>query len=161
MASMNKVFLMGNLTRDPELRQVGERNAVCNFGLAMNRSYTTSGGEEKEDTCFVDVEAWGRQGENCNRFLSKGRQVLVEGRLRQDRWEEKETGKARSRLRVTALNVQFLDGGGQGQGGGNEQSGFSEERSRQGGQEQSDARDGGSGQSGYNDTSSDDDDIPF
>ncbi len=106
--SLNKVILMGNLTRDPELRQVGENNSVCNLGLAMNRRFTTSSGEDREETCFVDVETWGRVAENCNRYLSKGRPVLVEGRLRQDRWEDKETGAARSRLLVRAENVQFL-----------------------------------------------------
>ncbi len=132
MATLNKVLLMGNLTRDPELRRIGDNNtAVCNLSLAMNRRFTTGSGEDREETCFVDIEVWGRQAENCERYLNKGRLILVEGRLRQDRWEDKETGAARSRLRVRADNVQFLDGGsGRGdrsESGGSAQAGRGEE----------------------------------
>lgn len=108
MATLNKVILMGNLTRDPELRRVGNNSAVCNMGLAVNRRYTTASGENREETCFVDIEVWERQAENCQQYLRKGSLILVEGRLRQDRWEDKETGAARSKLMVRGDNVQFL-----------------------------------------------------
>lgn len=108
MASMNKVLLMGNLTRDPELRNTSSGQAVANFGLAMNRRFRTSQGEDREETCFVDIEAWGRQGETCARYLRKGSPALVEGRLRYDQWEDRESGQKRSRLLVRANRVQFL-----------------------------------------------------
>ncbi|MCF7854718.1 MAG: single-stranded DNA-binding protein [Candidatus Pacebacteria bacterium] len=108
MSSLNKVFLMGNLTRDPELRQTPGGASVCTFGIAVNRRYKTSQGEDREETCFVDIETWGRQAETCHQHLRKGAPALVEGRLQQDRWEDKETGQARSRLLVRALQVQFL-----------------------------------------------------
>jgi len=167
MASMNKVFLMGNLTRDPESRQVGDNNTVCNFRLAVNRRYTTAGGEDREDTCFVDIEAWRRQAETCQRYLSKGSPVLVEGRLRQDRWEDRESGAARSRLLVSAERVQFLSSGGSGgrdQGKGNESTGSSgnDDKSRVGESSQSDTSEGSfEQQSGYNGNTSSDEDIPF
>ena len=109
MASLNKVFLMGNLTRDPEKREVGAGGVVCKMGLAVNRRYTTQG-EDREETCFVDIETWDKQAEACARVLKRGAPVLVEGRLQQDRWEDRETGAARSRLLVRADRVQFLSG---------------------------------------------------
>ena len=108
MASLNKVFLLGNLTRDPELRYTTGGSAVCSFGLAMNRRYTTSRGEDREETCFVDVETWGKQAETCNSYLRKGAPALVEGRLRYDQWDDRETGQKRSRLRISAERVQFM-----------------------------------------------------
>ena len=113
MSSLNKVFLMGNLTRDPELRQAGS-SSVCKMGLAINRRYSTRDGQDREETCFVDVEAWARQAETCSRYLRKGSPVLVEGRLRQDTWEDRETGRNRSKLLIHAERVQFLGGGGSG-----------------------------------------------
>lgn len=107
MASLNKVFLMGNLTRNPELRYTSSGSAICEFGLAVNRRYVTDG-IQKEETCFVDVGAWGRQAETCSRYLQKGAPILIEGRLRMDQWSDKETGKKKTRLRVTAERVQFL-----------------------------------------------------
>lgn len=109
MPNLNKVFLMGNLTRDPELRYIPSGTAVANFGLATNRIYTGRDGERKEEVCFVDVDAWGKTAENCANYLSKGRPVLVEGSLQYDSWET-EDGQKRSRLKVRALNVQFLGG---------------------------------------------------
>lgn len=111
MASLNKVFLIGNLTRDPELRQLPSGTAVCNFRLAVNRRYKTGQGEDREETCFLDIESWGRQAETCSRYLSKGRAVLVEGRLQQDEWTDANTGETRRRLLVRALQVQFLGAG--------------------------------------------------
>ena len=108
MASLNKVILVGNLTRDPDLRRTPGGASVCNFGMAMNRSYTTAGGEEREEVCFVDVEAWGSWADACSNYLRKGSPVLVEGRLRYDQWEDRETGRKRSKLLVTVERGQFL-----------------------------------------------------
>ena len=109
MASLNRVILMGNLTRDPELRYIPSGTAVASFGLAMNRVYTTQDGERKEDTCFVDIDVWGKTAENCANYLSKGRPVLIEGALQYRSWET-EDGQKRSKLNVRAFNVQFLGG---------------------------------------------------
>ncbi len=108
MASLNRVFLMGNLTRDPELRYTPKGTAVAKFGLAMNRVYKTDAGEEKEVVCFVDVEAWGRQAETCSQYLAKGSQAFVEGELQLDQWQDKTSGEKRSKLLVHAMRVQFL-----------------------------------------------------
>lgn len=108
MASLNKVFLMGNLTRDPELRNTNSASTLCVFGLASNHRYVTSSGEERDEVCFVDVEVWGRQAESCQNYLTKGAPALVEGRLQYDQWEDRETGGRRSRLLVRADRVQFL-----------------------------------------------------
>ena len=107
MATVNKVFLIGNLTRDPELRYTPNGSAVCEFGIAINRVFT-SNNERKEETCFVDVNAWGRQAETCAKYLKKGAPVCIEGRLHLDRWEDKETGRPRSKLKVVAERTQFL-----------------------------------------------------
>ena len=106
--SLNKVFLIGNLTRDPRLRTTPSGISVGEFSIAVNDTYSTSAGERRERTVFVDVVVWKRLAENCYRFLRKGRAVLVEGRLEQDTWEDRETGQRRSRLRVVAQNVTFL-----------------------------------------------------
>ena len=108
MLSLNKVFLIGNLTRDPRLRTTPSGISVGEFSIAVNDTYTTSTGERRERTVFVDIVVWKRLAENCYRFLSKGRAALVEGRLEQDTWEDRETGQRRSRLRVVAQNVTFL-----------------------------------------------------
>jgi single-strand DNA-binding protein len=110
MSSYNRVVLMGNLTRDPELRQTPSGRPVVDIGLATNETYKNQSGETVEKTCFVDIVAWGRQAETCSQYLSKGRPVLVEGRLQLDQWESK-NGEKRSRLRVLAERVQFLSGG--------------------------------------------------
>lgn len=107
MASLNKVLLIGNLTREPELRYTPSGSAVCEFGLAINRQYVSNGQEQKE-TCFVDIVVWSKQAETCSRMLEKGAPVLVEGRLHFEQWQERETGAKRSRLRVVADRVQFL-----------------------------------------------------
>ena len=108
-ASLNKVLLIGNLTRNPEIRYTPCGSAVCEFGIAINRRFMQANGQEKEETCFVDITVWGKQAESSSRFLQKGSSVLVEGRLVYDQWTEKETGNKRSRLRVYAERVQFLD----------------------------------------------------
>lgn len=109
-ASLNKVLLMGNLTREPELRYTpGTNSAVCEFGIAINRRFIQNG-QEKDETCFLDIVVWGKQAESCSRFLQKGSSVFIEGRLVYDTWTEKETQKKRSRIRITAERVQFLNG---------------------------------------------------
>ncbi len=113
MPNFNKVLLMGNLTRDPELRYAGGGTGgtpICKFGLAVNRQWRTQSGEAQEETCFVDLVVFGRQGETCNEYLSKGRPVFVEGRLSFSSWEDRETGAKRSKLEVVAERVQFLGG---------------------------------------------------
>ena len=107
MASLNKVFLLGNLTRMPELRYTPNGAAVCEFGLAVNRKYQ-SNGQDRDETCFVDIVVWGKQAESCQRFLEKGSQAMIEGRLQFDQWDDRETGKKRSKLRVVADRVQFV-----------------------------------------------------
>ncbi|MEM7229927.1 MAG: single-stranded DNA-binding protein [Planctomycetota bacterium] len=119
MANFNKVYLMGNLTRDVELRHTTGNQAVANIGLAVNRKYRTRDGEDREETTFVDCEAWGRQAEVMNQYLAKGRPVFIEGRLKLDTWQDKDGGN-RSKMRVVVENFQFMDsrGGGGGGGGG-------------------------------------------
>jgi single-strand DNA-binding protein len=107
MASLNKVFLIGNLTRDPELRYIPSGSAVCSFTIASNRVYKTQTGEKKEEVSFVRVVVWGRMGENCSEYLKKGRPVFVEGRLQSRSWDGPD-GQKRNTLEVIALNVQFL-----------------------------------------------------
>ncbi len=107
MASLNKVFLLGNLTKEPDLRAFPNGQSVCDLRLAVSRRFT-SNGQEQEETCFVDVVVWGRAANNCRQFLSKGSQVMVEGRLQLDTWEDRNGGGQRSRLRVVAENVQFM-----------------------------------------------------
>jgi len=123
MASLNKVFLLGNLTRDPDLRALPSGSAVCEFGIAVNRRYTSANGQEVEEPCFVDIVVWGRSAESCKQYLEKGSQVMIEGRLQLDQWEDRNGGGKRSRLRVIAEQVQFLSrrAGGEGQGYGDNQ----------------------------------------
>ncbi|MBD3183566.1 single-stranded DNA-binding protein [Candidatus Poribacteria bacterium] len=109
MVSLNRVFLMGNLTRDPEIRYIPSGTAVTTFGLAVNRIYTTQDGERNEDVCFVDIVTWAKTAENCANYLSKGRPVFIEGRLQYRSWET-EDGQKRSKLEVVANRVQFLGG---------------------------------------------------
>jgi len=120
MASLNRVFLIGNLTRDPELRYTPGGSAVTDLPLAINRNYTTKDGERREEVTYIDVTVWDRQAENFCQYLKKGRPVHVEGSLRMESWEDKTTGEKRSKLKVLAERVQFLDsrrddgGGGEG-----------------------------------------------
>jgi single-strand DNA-binding protein len=110
MANLNKVFLIGNLTRDPELRYVPSGTAVTSFGLAVNRVYNTQAGEKKEDTCFMQIVTWGRRAELCGEYLSKGSPIFVEGRLQSRNWEDS-SGQKRTTIEVVANNIQFLGRG--------------------------------------------------
>jgi len=107
MANLNKVYLMGNLTRDPELRYIPSGAAVTTFGMAVNRIYNTQSGEKKKDTCFIRIVAWGKMAEVCGEYLSKGSPVFVEGRLQSRSWVGQD-GQKRSTIEVVANNVQFL-----------------------------------------------------
>lgn len=107
MASFNKVFLMGNLTRDPELRYTPQGTAVVNLGLAANRFFKDKSGQNQQETCFINVIVWGQMAEVCNQYLAKGRQILVEGRLQSRSWKDNE-GKNRTTIEVRADNVQFM-----------------------------------------------------
>src|ERR1017187_9189467 len=118
MASFNKVILVGNLTRDPELRYTPKGTAIAKFGLAVNRVWKNEAGESKEETTFVDVDAFGRQAETLAQYMKKGSPLLVEGRLRLDQWDDKQSGQKRSRLGVVVEGFQFLGGGNRGDAGG-------------------------------------------
>jgi single-strand DNA-binding protein len=127
MAYLNKVFLIGNLTRDPELRVTPKGTAICQFGLAVNRQYKDESGATRDETAFIDIEAWGKQGELCSKYLQKGSLSFIEGRLRFDSWEDKQSGQKRNKLKVVLENVQFLyrGGGGTATAGGGEAAGGS------------------------------------
>jgi single-strand DNA-binding protein len=117
MPSLNKVMLMGNLTRDPELRVTPKGTSICQFSLAINRQFKMESGESREEVIYVDVEAWGKQGETIAKYCTKGKPLYVEGRLRLDQWEDKTTKEKRSRMKVVLEQFQFLGGAGQGGGG--------------------------------------------
>lgn len=127
MASFNKVILLGNLTRDPEVRYTPKGTAVTELGMAVNRVYTAENGEKREDTTFVDVTLWGRTAEIAGEYLKKGRPVFIEGRLQLDTWDDKQSGQKRSKLKVVGEGLQLLGGrpgaGGGGGGGGDEEGG--------------------------------------
>jgi single-strand DNA-binding protein len=116
MASFNKVILAGNLTRDPELRYTPKGTAVARITLAVNRTYTLEGGEKKEEVSFVDVDVWGRQAEVISQYMKKGRPLLIEGRLKQDTWEDKNTKQKQSKLKVVLEGFSFIDSN-RGEGG--------------------------------------------
>lgn len=116
MANLNRVFLIGNLTRDPELRYTPSGMAVTNLRLAVNHRFKDRSGELKQDTCFVNIVVWDKQAETSNQYLQKGRSVLIEGRLQSRSWQDNE-GKNRSVIEVRADRVVFLSGGGQKQAG--------------------------------------------
>ncbi len=110
MANLNKVFLIGRLTFDPELRYTASGIAVVDLRLATTRTYQGKDGERKEDTLYIDVTVWNRQAETCCQYLKKGRQVHVDGYLKSESWDDKTTGEKRSKIKVEAERVQFLDG---------------------------------------------------
>jgi len=120
MASFNKVILAGNLTRDPELRYTPKGTAIAKVGLAVNRTWKNEAGETKEEVTFVDVDAFGRQAEVIAQYMRKGRPLLVEGRLKLDQWDDKQTGQKRSRLGVVLESFSFLDSGNRDGGGSSE-----------------------------------------
>jgi single-strand DNA-binding protein len=162
MASFNKVILLGNLTRDPQVRYTPSGTAVAELGLAVNRTwFDKQSNSRKEETTFVDVTVWARTAEVAGEYLSKGRPVLIEGRLQLDQWDDRETGQKRSKLKVIGENMTMLGGGGAGGGGGG--------GSRGGGQSSSDASpDQGPPADSYNDDPSQSfydqgpsDDVPF
>src|SRR5207245_1046233 len=110
IASFNKGILLGELTRDPEVRYTPKGSAVCDLGIAVNRVYTTDSGERREEATFVDVTLWGRTAEIAGEYLKKGRPVFIEGRLQLDSWDDKQTGKKRTKLRVVGESMQLLGG---------------------------------------------------
>ncbi len=114
--NLNKVILAGNLTRDPEMRATAGGASVCKFSLAINRTFTPKGGDKQEETTYVDVVAFGRQAETLNKYMAKGRPLFVEGRLKTESWEDRETGQKRSKLGVVLESFQFMGGREEGQG---------------------------------------------
>lgn len=131
MANVNKVILIGNVTRDPEVKFTPKGSAVTDIGLAINRNYTLDNGEKREETIFVDVELWGRLAEIAGEYAKKGRPIYIEGRLRMDTWEDKTSGQKRSRMKVVGENLQLLGSrppGGSGGGGEEEGGGHHEAR---------------------------------
>ena len=160
MANVNKVMLLGNITRDLEVRYTPKGTAVCDLGMAVNRIRTGDNGERIEEVTYVDVTLWGRQAELAGQYLSKGRSVFIEGRLQLDQWDDKQTGQKRSRLRVVGENMQFI--GGQGGSGGN-QCGSSAPRQQAPPSEQQQAPPQSSqgGAAAAENFDNDDDDIPF
>ena len=108
MASLNKVMLIGNVTRDPEVKFTPKGSAVADLGLAINRNYTNQAGEKVEEVTYVDVELWGRLAEIAGEYAKKGRPVFIEGRLRMDSWEDKQSGQKRNRLKVVGEGLQLL-----------------------------------------------------
>jgi single-strand DNA-binding protein len=129
MANVNKVILIGNVTRDPEVKFTSKGSAVTDIGLAINRNYTLDNGEKREETTFVDVELWGRLAEIAGEYAKKGRPLYVEGRLRMDTWEDKASGQKRSRMKVVGENLQLL--GGRTEGGGSRPAGSGEHESHE------------------------------
>ncbi|MDR1144934.1 MAG: single-stranded DNA-binding protein [Verrucomicrobiales bacterium] len=132
MASLNRVFLIGNLTRDPEIRHTPKGTAVGDLSMAINITYRTQEGADKEEVCYVDVVVWGRQAETCKDYLTKGSPIFIEGRLQLDQWETQQ-GEKRSRLRVRAERVQFLGGRGSSGGQSRAAGGYTQERRDSGG----------------------------
>ena len=146
MANFNKVLLMGNLTRDPELRYTPKGTAVATIGVAVNRRWKDDTGQQREETTFVDVDAFGRTAETIGQYFKKGRPIFIEGRLRYQTWEDKQSGQKRSKLSVLLENFQFVDSQRGGEGGG----------------ESGRARPSAAADSSSNDTPPpEDDDVPF
>jgi single-strand DNA-binding protein len=164
MSSFNKVILLGNLTRDPQVRYTPGGTAVAELGLAVNRTwFDQKTNARREETTFVDVTLWGRQAEVAGEYLAKGRQVLIEGRLQLDTWEDKESGQKRSKLKVVSENMKMVGGRGEGGaggggGGGGRGEGARSEGPRSGGAREMEST--GSGSEEYHDAPPDDD-VPF
>jgi len=149
MPNYNKVILMGNLTRDPEVRYTSSGTAIAKLGIAVNRYWSNKDGQKQEETTFVDVDAFGRQAETIGQYLKKGRPIMVEGRLKLDQWDDKQTGQKRSKLGVVLDRFEFIDSRGEGGGGD-----FSSESSSPSGGGAAPAKGGGGG-------FAEDDDVPF
>lgn len=173
MPNLNKVMLIGNLTRDPEVRYTPKGTAVTDVGMAINRNFTLDDGERREETTFVDITFWGRQAEVIGEYMKKGRPLYAEGRLQLDQWEDKNSGQQRSRLKVVGENFQFLGGrddqGGGGGGGGGGGRSYSQSGppaqspnppQQQAPQQQAPPQQS-SGQQNYEPIREEDDDIPF
>jgi single-strand DNA-binding protein len=148
MPNYNKVILMGNLTRDPEVRYTSSGTAIAKLGIAINRYWSNKDGQKQEETTFVDVDAFGKQAETIGQYLKKGRPIMVEGRLKLDQWDDKQTGQKRSKLGVVLDRFEFIDSRGEGGGGD-----FSSESSSPSGGGAAPAQGGG----GF----AEDDDVPF
>ncbi|MCC5805027.1 MAG: single-stranded DNA-binding protein [Opitutales bacterium] len=170
MANYNKVFLMGNLTRDPEKRVTPGGLTIVKLGLAVNRRFTTKEGEQREETTFVDIDAFGRQADVIAQYCTKGRPLFVEGRLKLDTWQDKQSGENRSKLGVVLENFQFLGGRGDGEGDGGSSGGGSggynqsSPPARRAGGDSAGASSGGSSQRSANRAPADEfpeDDVPF
>lgn len=158
MASYNRVILLGNLTRDPEMKYLPSGVAVANFGMAMSDKYTDrQTGEQKENVCFVDVEAWDRQAEIVNEYLSKGSPVFIEGSLKLDSWETPE-GEKRNKLRVRVFRLQLIGGR---RDGDETEGGYTQATPQDSSPTQGQPDQGSAPPTGENDSSSTDDDIPF
>lgn len=155
MANLNKVMLIGNLTRDPEIRYTPKGTAVSDLGLAINRQWTNDQGQKQEETTYVDITFWGRQAELAQQYLTKGRGVYIEGRLQMDTWDDKETGKKRSKLKIQGETLQFLPDG----RGGNPSPGGGAPPRSQGAPPRHAGPQGGSASNG--DDFHEEDDIPF
>lgn len=157
MANLNKVLLLGNLTRDPELRYTPKGTAVADVAVAINRVWNNEQNQRQEETTFVDITLWGRQAEIAQQYLTKGRGVFIEGRLQMDTWEDKASGQKRSKLKVVAENLQFMPDG-KGNGGG----GFNATPGANGAQQSRSATGPTTGGSSADETSfAEEDDIPF
>lgn len=168
MASFNKVILMGNLTRDPQVRYTPSGSAVAELGLAVNRSwFDKQSNSRKEETTFVDVTVWGRTAEIAGEYLSKGRSVMIEGRLQLDQWEDRESGQKRSKLKVVGENMTMVGGRGEGGGGGGgrpQQGGGGYQSAPPSDYSQAPPASGSSGADSFYEPPSDnfsDDDVPF
>jgi single-strand DNA-binding protein len=173
MASLNKVMLIGNLTRDVEVRYTPRGTAVGEMGIAVNRRVSDGNGNWSDEVTFIDVTLWGKNAENAQKFLEKGRPVFIEGHLQLDSWEDKQSGQKRSKLKVVGETIQFLNSRGEKGAAGGKQSPSQprgheswdetdrryEERQRQ--RQTGDAPAGGAGEDQGDDSSRDDDDIPF
>ena len=120
MPSVNKVILIGNLTRDPELRYTPKGSALCEIGMAVNRKYKLESGEQREEVTFLDISFWGKQAEVVAKWMKKGRPLYVEGRLQMDTWDDKTTGQKRSKIKIVAEDFQFLGGDRAGEEGGHD-----------------------------------------
>jgi single-strand DNA-binding protein len=155
-ASLNKVLLMGNLTRDPEVKYTPKGTAVGDLAIAINDTYKAQDGTIKETVTYVDIEVWGRAAENCKQYLTKGRPIFVEGQLRLDQWETPQ-GEKKSRMKVRADRVQFLGGG----GGGGERRGGGEGRPAASSDSERPAARPAAAVSDDRPPVTDDDDIPF
>ena len=156
MASYNKVLLMGNITRDLQLKHTAGNQAVVEIGLAVNRRYRTKDGQDREETTFVDCECWGPRAEVIAKYFSKGKPIFIEGRLKLDTWEDKD-GQKRSKMRVVVDDFQFVEsrggGGGPGGGGGGVGGGYSNDEGY------SPSRSGGGSRGGHSGIG--EEEIPF